>query len=173
MDKENDSRNYNARRKITADKLDIIKEIKRNNTREQEVVQALKKKDRLTWEEDRIVYIEERTYIPNNKKTREKILIENHDSVDIGHPGQQRMLELIKQNYWWPELKEDVKKYIQGCFKCQQNKIQHQKKAGELHPLEIPQGPWQEISIDVIRPLLRSNRMNTIVVIIDQFMKMI
>ena len=100
-------------RKMTADKLDIIKEIKRNNTREQEVVQALKKKDRLTWEEDRIVYIEERTYIPNNKKTREKILIENHDSVDIGHPGQQRMLELIKKNYWWPGLKEDVKKYIQ------------------------------------------------------------
>jgi len=160
-------------RKMTADKLDIIKEIKRNNTREQEVVQALKKEDELTWEEDRIVYIKGRTYIPNNKKTREKILIENHDSVDIGHPGQQRMLELIKQNYWWLGLKEDVKKYIQGCFKCQQNKIQHQKKARELHPLEIPQGPWQEISIDVIRPLLRSNRMNTIVVIIDQFMKMI
>ena len=100
-------------RKMTADKLDIIKEIKRNNTREQEVVQALKKEDELTWEEDRIVYIKGRTYIPNNKKTREKILIENHDSVDIGHPGQQRMLELIKKNYWWPGLKEDVKKYIQ------------------------------------------------------------
>ena len=32
------------RRKITVDELDIVKEIKRNNTREQEVVQALKKK---------------------------------------------------------------------------------------------------------------------------------
>jgi len=87
-------------RKTIADKLDIIKEIKRNNTREQEVVQALKRKDRLTWEEDRIVYIEERTYVPNNKKTRKKILKENQDSVDVEHPGQQRMLELIKQNYW-------------------------------------------------------------------------
>ena len=35
-------------RKTTADELDIIKEIKRNNTREQEVVQTLKNKDRLT-----------------------------------------------------------------------------------------------------------------------------
>ena len=87
-------------RKTIADKLDIIKEIKRNNTREQEVVQALKRKDRLTWEEDGIVYIEERTYVPNNKKTRKKILKENQDSVDVEHPGQQRMLELIKQNYW-------------------------------------------------------------------------
>ena len=105
-------------RKMTVDELDIIKEIKRNNTREQEVVQALKKKDRLTWEEDGIVYMEGRIYIPNNKKTREKILKENHNLVDVGHLGQQRILELIKWNYWWPGLKEDVKKYIQGYFKC-------------------------------------------------------
>ena len=35
-------------RKITADKGDRIKEIKRNNTREKEVVQTLKKEDRPT-----------------------------------------------------------------------------------------------------------------------------
>jgi len=83
------------------------------------MVQVLKKKDRLIWEEDGIVYMKGRIYIPNNKKTREKILKENHNSMDVKHPGQQRMLELIKQNYWWPGLKEDVRKYIQGCFKCQ------------------------------------------------------
>jgi len=83
------------------------------------------------------------------------------------------MLELIKRNYWWPRLKENVKKYVQGCFKCQQNKIQHQRKLGELHPLEIPQELWQEISIDIIGPLPRSNRMDAIVVIVDQFMKII
>ena len=51
--------------------------------------------------------------------------------------------------------------------------MQHQKKAGELHPLEIPQGPWQEISIDIIGPLPKSNGMNTIVIIVNRFMKMI
>jgi len=51
--------------------------------------------------------------------------------------------------------------------------VQHQKKAGELHPLEIPQGPWQEISIDIIGPLPKSNGMDAIVVIVDQFTKMI
>ena len=87
------------RRKTIADELDIVKEIKRNNTREQEVVQALKKEDRLMWKEDRIVYMEGRIYVSNNKKTREKILKENHGLVDVGHLGQQRMLKLIKQNY--------------------------------------------------------------------------
>jgi len=98
----------------------------------------LKKEDGLSWEQDGIAYIERRIYVLNNKRLKEKILWENYNAVDIEHLGQQRIMELLKQNYWWPGLKEDIKKYVQGCFKCQQNKVQHQKKLGELHPLEIP-----------------------------------
>ena len=114
-----------------------------------------------------------RIYIPNNKKTKEIILKENHDEIDVGHPEQHQMMELVKRTYWWPGLKEDIKNYIQEYLKCQQNKVQHQKRAGELHPLEIPQGPWQEISIDIIGLLLRSNGIDAIVVIMDRFTKMI
>jgi len=109
------------------------------------------------------VYIEGKIYVPNNKKIKEEILKENHDSVDVGYPEQHKMLELFKRNYWWPGLKEDIKRYVQGCIKCQQNKVQHQKKVGELHPLEIPQKPWQEISIDIIGPLPKSNGIDAIV----------
>ena len=56
------------KRTTTTNKTEILEEIKRNNTREQEVIQALEKKDGLSWEQDRIVYMEERIYIPNNKK---------------------------------------------------------------------------------------------------------
>jgi len=80
---------------------------------------VLEKDNGLSWKDDGIIYMEGRMYVPNSKKLKEKILQENHDSVDVGHLGQQRMLKLIKQNYWWPGLKEDVKKYIQGYFKCQ------------------------------------------------------
>ena len=151
----------------------ILKKIRRNATREKEVVQALERNNNITWEEDGLVYIEARIYVPNNKKIKEEILKENHDSVEVGYPGQQRMLELLKRNYWWPGLKEDIKRYVQGCFQCRQNKVQHQRKAGELHPLEIPQGPWQEISINIIGPLPKSNRMDAIVIIVDRFMKII
>ena len=100
-------------RKTTVEECDVIKEIQRNNTREKKVVQALEKQDRLTWEEDGVVYMEGRIYVPNNKKIREEILKENHDLVNMGHLGQHRMLELLKRTYLWPELKEDIKKYIQ------------------------------------------------------------
>jgi len=117
--------------------------------------------------------MEGRVYIPNNRKIKEEILKKNHDLADMGYPGQYRMLELIKKTYWWLGLKKDIKKYIQECFKYQQNKVQHQRKAGELHPLEILEGPWQEISIDIIGPLPKSNGMDAIVVIVNRFTKMI
>ena len=47
------------------------------------------------------------------------------------------------------------------------------KKARELHLLEISERLQQEISIDIIGPLPKSNRKNIIVVIVDQFTKMI
>jgi len=99
----------------------------------------LKKENSLVWEQDEIIYMKEQIYILNNRKLKEWILQENHDPMDIGHPGQQRMLELVKINYWWIGIKEDIKKYMQEYTKCQQNKVQHQQKPGELYPLDIPQ----------------------------------
>ena len=100
--------------------------IQKNNTREKEIAQALEKKDGLVWEEDGVAYMKGRIYVLNNKKLREEILKEHHDPADIGHSGQYRMLELLKKTYWWPGIKENIKKYVQGCLKCQQNKVQHQ-----------------------------------------------
>ena len=162
---------FDERRRV--DKSDIIKKIRKNNTREKEVIQVIEREDGLAWEEDEVVYMEGRIYIPNNKDLKEEIMREHHDPADVRHLGQHRMQELIKRTYWWLGLKEDVKKYVQECVKCQQNKMQHQRKAGELHLLEIPEGPWQDISIDMIGPLPRSNGMDAIVVIVDRFTKMI
>ncbi len=52
------------------------------------------------------------------------------------------MLNLLKRNYLWPGIKNNIKKYVQECVKCQQNKVQHIKKAEELHLLESLEEPW-------------------------------
>jgi len=56
----------------------------------------LEKNNGLLWEENRIVYMKGRIYVPNSKKLKERILQVNYNSVDVGHSEQQRMLELIK-----------------------------------------------------------------------------
>ena len=53
-----------------------------------------------------------RIYILNNKKIREQILQENYDPADVSYSEQQRIIELIKRNYWWLGLEEDIKKYV-------------------------------------------------------------
>jgi len=98
--------------------LDLLKEIQRNNIKKNKVEQKLKKGDGLAWKQDGITYLDEQIYISNNRKIKEQILQENHDHVNVSHPGQQRMMELVKMNYWWPGFKEDIKKYVQRCFKC-------------------------------------------------------
>ena len=110
-------------RKMVTEESNIVKTIQKNNTREKEITKILEKNNGMAWEEDGVAYMEGRIYVPNNKELREEILKENYDLADIGHPGQHRMMELLKRTYWWPELKEDVKKYVQNCFKCQQNKV--------------------------------------------------
>ena len=83
------------KRNKTTNNLNLLQEIQRNNTREQEVQQVLKKEDRLAQEQDRIAYIEVLIYIPNNQKLKEQILQKNHDSVDVGYLEQQRIMELV------------------------------------------------------------------------------
>jgi len=45
--------------------------------------------------------MEEKIYVPNNWKIQEQILQDNHEPADIEYSEQQRILELIKRNYWW------------------------------------------------------------------------
>ena len=96
-------------------------------------------------------------------------MIEIHHSW--GHPGIDKTLELMTWNYWWPGMKKDIQKYIGSCNTCQTTKPDRQAKAAPLHPNEIPKGPWQIISIDMMGPLPESKGFNTILVVVDRFMK--
>ena len=66
-------------------------------------------------------------------------MIEIHHSW--GHPGIDKTLELMTQNYWWPGMKKDIQKYIASCNTCQTVKPNRQAKTAPLHPNEIPEGP--------------------------------
>ena len=77
----------------------LLEEIRRNGIKEQEVCRELEKEDGQSWEVNGIVYVDRQIYVPNSQRIKERILKENHELVDVGHPGQQQMIELIKRNY--------------------------------------------------------------------------
>ena len=59
------------KRSKTMENSDLLEEIQRNNTKEHEVEQKLKKGDSLAWKQDGITYLDGQIYIPNNKKIKE------------------------------------------------------------------------------------------------------
>jgi len=86
------------------------------------------------------------------------MLKECHESAYSIHPGGTKMYQDLKQNYWWPGMKRDIGEYVALCDTCQRVKAEHQRPAGLLQPLKIPKWKWDEINMDFIGGLPRSQR---------------
>src|SRR5438045_3552669 len=69
-------------------------------------------------------------------------------------------------------MKKDIAEYVTCCDICQRVKVEHQRLAGLLQPLPIPVWKWDEISMDFIVGLPRTQRENdSIWVIVDRLTK--
>lgn len=61
--------------------------------------------------------------------------------------GGTRMLHLIKEYFWWPNMTKDVKEFVAACHTCARNKNCNKPPAGLL-PLPAPYCPWSHIALD-------------------------
>jgi len=122
--------------------------------------------------EDEIVTYEGRIYIPDSNALKWKVAHQCHDAKVAGHFGRDKTLDLMKRNYYWPNMEEWVRKYVRTCDACQRNKTARHKKYGKLIPLEIPSRPWEQISMDFITDLHNVKGYNQCWVIVDRFTKM-
>ena len=69
-------------------------------------------------------------------------------------------------------MKADVASLVNKCLICQKVKIEYQKPAGTLQPLEIPEWKWKSISMDFVMGLPRaSSGYGTIWVTVDRLTK--
>nr|GFD01508.1 putative reverse transcriptase [Tanacetum cinerariifolium] len=69
-------------------------------------------------------------------------------------------------------MKRDVATFVSRCLICQQVKIKHQRASGLLQPLDIPVWKWDEISIDFVTGLPRTQRRHDAIwVVVDRLTK--
>ena len=63
---------------------------------------------------------------------------ELHKQPYSGDPGYQKMITMIKKDFFSPNMEKEVVEYLAHCLECQQVKSEHQHPAGLLQPLPIP-----------------------------------
>nr|GEV87938.1 copia protein [Tanacetum cinerariifolium] len=88
------------------------------------------------------------------------------------YPGSDKMYQDMKLLYWWPNMKADISTYVSKCLTCIRVKAEHQKPSGLLVQLEIPQWKWDNITMDFVTKLPKTQSGNdTIWVVVDRFTK--
>lgn len=68
-------------------------------------------------------------------------------------------------------MRAAIYQFVQTCSVCQQAKVEHVKTPGLLHPLPVPDQAWQIVCLDFVEGLPKSNRFDTIMVVVDKFTK--
>lgn len=72
--------------------------------------------------------------------------------VDLAHEGHQgivRTKQRLRELYWWPQMYKYVQTMIASCVSCQYN---DKTAPAPLTPVELPDGPWEKVAIDVTGP---------------------
>lgn len=101
-------------------------------------------------------------YVP--EKMENQILKKYHD--DLGHFSQEKTVESISCNYWFPSMSDKVKLYIANCLKCVAFSPSVGRGEGDI--------PFQTLYIDHLGAFdKRIASKQHILVVIDAFTKFV
>ena len=114
----------------------------------------------------------QRLCVPDVIELKKEIMEEAHSSAYAMHPRSTKMYRTLRDHYWWRGMKREIAKFVSKCLTCQQIKIEHQKPAGLLQPLSIPEWKWERITMDFVTGLPRTQRGHDVIwVIMDRLTK--
>jgi hypothetical protein len=141
--------------------LSLLQEIRRGQLEDekvQEIRRSIKEEKSPSFSEDDegVLWYKGRICVPNIKELKAKILREAHESAYSIHPGGNKMYHDLKATYWWYDMIRDVAEYVALCDICQRVKAEHQQPIGLLQPLQVSEWNWEEIAMDFIIGLPRT-----------------
>src|SRR4051812_6756567 len=78
----------------------------------------------------------------------------------------------LRQRFWWTRMKRDIARYVAECDVCHRIKAEHQRPAGTLQPLPIPEWKWDKVSMDFMTGFPKTQKGNDgIFVVINRLSK--
>ena len=87
-----------------------------------------------------------------------------HDQV--GHLGEDRVLELLRDQFYWPGMHTDVAYYLNSCPKCLRRKSQADK--APLLNIEVNQ-PLELVHLDYLKIEPSKGNVENVLIITDHF----
>jgi hypothetical protein len=90
-------------------------------------------------------------HVPTRKHA--KLIWEAHYSRMARHFGMEKIVVILQKHFYWPKIRQDVRKYIRYFTSCAISKPTI-KKQGLYTPLPTPEKPWESISMDYMFGLL-------------------
>ena len=121
--------------------------------------------------QDGLIRYKGRIWVGNDAALRLKLVQAMHASAVGGHSGVPVTYRHIKQHFYWPGLKAEVRAFVAECQICQQAKPDRSKLPGLLQPLPVPERAWKVLSLDFVEGLPMSDGYNCILVVVDLFSK--
>jgi hypothetical protein len=113
----------------------------------------------LRTDEEGVLWFKNRLCVPKGE-AREVLLDKAHNSAYSIHPGTTKMYLDLKTRYWWRGMKKEIAQYVARCDTCKRTKAEHQKPAGLLQPLPVSEWKWEEIGMDFVTGLPRTQKGN-------------
>ena len=95
---------------------------------------------------------------------RQKAMAGCHDQ--IGHLGQDRVFELLRDRFFWPGMQMDVASYINSCPRCIRRNSQ--PDTAPLHNIETTQ-PLELIHLDYLQIEPSKGNIENVLIVTDHF----
>ena len=129
--------------------LDQIRDGQRQDPHLEEVRQRVLKGEfpEFSVRDDGMLLYGRRMCVPVDMVLKKGILDEPHCSAYALHPGSTKLYRDLREHFWWSGMKREIAEYVAGCETCQRVKAEHQRPAGLLQSLPIPEWKWEHANV--------------------------
>ena len=142
--------------------------IKNAQVQQKQTIKDLRDKYILKWKED-LWRQQDCIVVVGNNDLKQGVISLYHNFSLARHLGAWHTFSILGQDYWWPNMKQNVDEYVKGCATCQSTKPRTSVPKAPLHPITVTlnTAPFEVVNINFITKLPVSKGYDLIMTIVD------
>ena len=100
-----------------------------------------------------------------------ELIWEAHNQISLAHPRWDKTYQLLRPRYYQQGMLRDIERFVRNCQPCRRAHVPRDKTPRMLHPLLVPDHPWQHVTMDFKSMPQDKNGYDEVYVIIDRLSK--